>query len=317
MISVIIAHLNDLSQLHATVESILSTAFGEIEVIIVDDGSKLEQKPMRHGWLSDDRVRISSYDGQVGVAHARTIGVNAARGEWVLITDAHMIFPDGWDSTLSQYQDQKNVVWCGVYESCDSSGNTSDIFLGSRLEFIKQIGKIIHVLDQFPQKEPEKRELTVLTPCIIGAAYFIHLDWWKYIGGLTGLIGWGGDEQMLSLKTYLAGGECRVMNDVSIKHIQQPKPIGRNPEWKILYNKMLINNIIIRHSPDSFGIINKVFTQARNEDWRKAMCLASTNGTHLMRWYQHFESIRVSTLERYCNRFCIDTPREAIDLLGI
>lgn len=316
-ISVIIAHLNDLCQLHSTVESILTTAFGDIEVIIVDDGSVIDQKPIRRGWLNDSRVHLISYGKQVGVAYARTVGVERACGEWLLITDSHMIFPDGWDVTFANYARlEKDGIWSGTYVTCDSEGKQAESFTGSRLEFIRQIGNIVHVLDQFPEREPDNRDTWSVTPCIIGAAYFITKVWWKKINGADGLIGWGGDEQILSLKTYLAGKTCRVMPDLVIKHIRQMPPIGRNASWKILYNKMLINAICLRHSPSQMNVINRAFTKASIADFVKASGAMALHEKWLFNEYKTLELIRMTKIEDYCERFGIDTPEEAWQLLG-
>lgn len=74
----------------------------------------------------------------------------------------------------------------------------------------------------------------------LGATTATTQTWWRYIHGLQGLNSWGSADAFLSLKTWMAGGQCRVMGDVEIGNVfrrEQHYPF--NP-IDTLYNKMYV-----------------------------------------------------------------------------
>ncbi len=98
--------------------------------------------------------------------------------------------------------------------------------------------------------------------CIMGACYFIPRGWFFHIGGLRNLRMWGLDEPFLSLKTWLAGGECRMMKTVQIGHKfrtskEQDFKISKwNTEFNRLFSLATILNpkeadFLIRRIPHS------------------------------------------------------------------
>ena len=76
--------------------------------------------------------------------------------------------------------------------------------------------------------------------CLMGACYFIPADWFFHIGGLRMLKGWGTDEPLLAIKTWLAGGDCRMMKTVRIGHqFRQTAPYPTEAS-ALIYNKMML-----------------------------------------------------------------------------
>lgn len=320
MISVIIAHHNDFWQLCRTVDTIMDRSSTPVEIVMVDDGSRPDQIPNMDCFLTCKpihiKIKLARYDQHVGVAHARDVGRSIAFGDWLMFTDSHMIFPPEWDKRFLRHADERtNIIWSGVYESQDKDGVITQ-FYGSTLRFICQIKDKLYVLDQFPDSRPITSN-SMLTSSIIGASYFIHKTWYDRIGGLDGLIGWGGDEQFLSLKTYLAGGECRVMDDLGFIHISQPPPVNRNPSWKILFNKMLITNVCLNHDYNSWKLMHRMWNRAINDDYLSAMAYDVAHSGTTIDKISQFEAVRVRTIQQVCERLGINTPEEDYQLLGI
>ncbi|MFM7832340.1 MAG: glycosyltransferase family A protein, partial [Planctomycetaceae bacterium] len=88
MISVIIPHFQRLQLLQQTLLSLQQQSFTDWEAIVVDDGSappvwtQLQQ-------LQSERVRVlRREDGVKGPSRCRNLGLNAARGEFVLFLDS-------------------------------------------------------------------------------------------------------------------------------------------------------------------------------------------------------------------------------------
>jgi GT2 family glycosyltransferase len=97
-----------------------------------------------------------------------------------------------------------------------------------------------HILEGVWAKEkPDDSELS----CLMGACYFVPREWYLRLGGLQFLRGWGCEEQLLSLKAYLSGGDIRLMRDVHIWHkfrLKEEKFPYEIEIYKTIYNKLFI-----------------------------------------------------------------------------
>ncbi len=87
LISIVIPAYNAEQTLTATIESVLAQTHKNIELIIVNDGSKDDTaKVMEHYAALDPRVKtIHKENG--GVTQARLTGVRAAKGQWIGFVD--------------------------------------------------------------------------------------------------------------------------------------------------------------------------------------------------------------------------------------
>lgn len=64
---------------------------------------------------------------------------------------------------------------------------------------------------------------SLAVPCVLGGAYACRRRTFIQLGGHLGLVGYGGEEPSLSIRSWLAGGSCQVLTDVEIGHIyRQP-----------------------------------------------------------------------------------------------
>lgn len=84
--SIIIPLYNKGSRVRRTIDSVLNQGYGEMEIIVVDDGSTDNSAEYVKAY-NDLRIRyIFKENG--GVSSARNTGIRAARGEWLLLLDA-------------------------------------------------------------------------------------------------------------------------------------------------------------------------------------------------------------------------------------
>lgn len=94
MVSVVIPVYNAGEYLSEAVGSVLGQSYGNLEVLLIDDGSSDGSGAICHDFAkSDARVRVFGQENQ-GVSSARNLGLRAARGEHVAFLDAD----DWWDS---------------------------------------------------------------------------------------------------------------------------------------------------------------------------------------------------------------------------
>lgn len=85
---------NGVNFINRCCNNLLAQTFTDWEWVVVNDGSTDEtEKAVRA--LSDDRIRLFSYDQNKGRGFARNKAVSESRGEWIVIWDVDdMHFPD-------------------------------------------------------------------------------------------------------------------------------------------------------------------------------------------------------------------------------
>lgn len=89
LVSVIIPTYNRSSDCKIAVESVLSQTYGDVEVLVVDDGSVDDTREVVSGL--DERVRYIR-QANAGVSAARNAGLDAASGEYIAFLDSD----DAW-----------------------------------------------------------------------------------------------------------------------------------------------------------------------------------------------------------------------------
>lgn len=86
LVSVVIPSYNSARTLVATVQSALAQTVSDLEVIIVDDGSRDDTLAVAHA-IQDPRVKVLT-QANGGAAAARNTGISAATGKYVALLDA-------------------------------------------------------------------------------------------------------------------------------------------------------------------------------------------------------------------------------------
>lgn len=96
IISVIIPVFNGEKYIAECIESLLCQTLRDIEVIVVNDGSKDSSSRIAHALAEkDDRVVVIDKENE-GVSIARNTAIKEARGEWIAFSDADdYYYPDG------------------------------------------------------------------------------------------------------------------------------------------------------------------------------------------------------------------------------
>jgi hopene-associated glycosyltransferase HpnB len=99
-VSIIVAARNEEDSIPPALESLLALDYPDYEIVLVDDDSR-----DRTGAIADEWAGMPSAKGQLKIIHNKTLppgwsgkvhalhlAANAASGEWVLATDADMVF---------------------------------------------------------------------------------------------------------------------------------------------------------------------------------------------------------------------------------
>jgi glycosyltransferase involved in cell wall biosynthesis len=115
LVSAVVPAYNAARTLRAAVESILLQTVGDVEVIVVDDGSEDDTADVARA-IADSRVRLVS-QANGGASAARNAGIRSARGPYVAFLDADDLWlPDKLARQLAVLRSRPDVhaVHCGA-----------------------------------------------------------------------------------------------------------------------------------------------------------------------------------------------------------
>lgn len=87
LVSVIVPVYNCENYLKGCIESILNQSHKNLELILVDDGSKDKSTEIAENYKKDERVKLFHIPNS-GPAQARNIGINNSRGEFLFFIDS-------------------------------------------------------------------------------------------------------------------------------------------------------------------------------------------------------------------------------------
>jgi len=227
-LSVIMASHNDAPQTALTLASIRETAPENVEVVIVDDCSAT---PLVHYIHEDEHTKLVTNRHRCGCGPSRHIGAMHAKGDWLLIVDSHVRFTPGWTAEFTKadhavpLDELFKTVFCATCLGLDSKhmdpANPISEYHGATMNFSgpdrQKAGEYQVFEAVWLPKEPEPQDGQEL-PAIMGACYFISRDWFLHLAPTRYLRTWGCDEQMISLKSWFAGGSVRLAKSVRIGH---------------------------------------------------------------------------------------------------
>jgi polypeptide N-acetylgalactosaminyltransferase len=299
MISVIITSLNEKNDiLNKTIKSIKETCNNQAEIIVIDDCSDHNIK------LDYNDVFSIRNSERLGVAKSRDKGVKLAKNPYIFITDAHMIFKNGWyENVLKSLIDKPKSLYCGtclgLSEEKFELKNCAGKYTGARLFFYETN----EFLDgKWTSGNGINKDYEI--SCIMGACYFMHRSWYDYIKGLEDLTAWGSDEPCLSIKTWLAGGEVRINEEVVVGHMFRHAAPYCTEIRKILYNKI---RMIESFFPSE--IANKLYTKMETDPlFMDAIALIQSDKEEIFRYKEYYKSIFVKDIYWLVEKFNIILP---------
>jgi len=114
LLSVIVPVYNVEAYLARCVDSILSQTYGNLEVILVDDGAKDSSGAICDAYLEKDpRVRVIHKENG-GLSSARNAGIDMATGEYITFVDSDdWIEPDGYEHLMGLMKQYQVKLVCG------------------------------------------------------------------------------------------------------------------------------------------------------------------------------------------------------------
>ncbi|OJU54618.1 MAG: hypothetical protein BGN96_16595 [Bacteroidales bacterium 45-6] len=219
-LTVIIAFLNEGSEVYKTVKSLKENSDSEFEIILINDCSTdgFDYKQV----ATEFDTHYIEHDKRRGVAFSRDEGVNLCETKYFLLLDAHMrVYQRNWvELFLKELKKNPKSLLCASTIALDSreniiEGYDSKVGFGATFRFSDFGVEWISNINLCVKKSANIADI----PCVLGASYACSKEYWRFLLGLNGLRYYGCDEQYLSAKVWLAGGQCKVVKNISFGHI--------------------------------------------------------------------------------------------------
>ena len=129
-ISIIIATYNAQKRLGRCLDSILSQKTDDVELIIIDGGSKDRTRSIIEDYKSIVDYSISEKDD--GIYHAWNKGVKIAKGDWIMFLGADDCLTPGAIRKIMQYLSSIN------YDECD--------YVSAKINYLDEQGQLIKII---------------------------------------------------------------------------------------------------------------------------------------------------------------------------
>lgn len=132
-VSIILPVYNSEQTIANTIESVLNQTYKNIELIIVNDGSKDNSETICLSYAkSDNRIIFESISNN-GVGHARNLAISKARGEYICFIDSDDIYEPDYIEIMLKNAKENEMVISGYYAVIDGESHivSSDGFVTS------------------------------------------------------------------------------------------------------------------------------------------------------------------------------------------
>jgi glycosyltransferase involved in cell wall biosynthesis len=223
-VSVVVISRNEGAELEATITCLLDTLpLDRRELIVVDDGSVdgscefLEDLP---------EVRLL-HSENLGVARARNFGAEAATGDIIVFSDAHIRAPRGWYHPIAAALESEHVgaVAPGVYSLNEPERRGFGLYLTGpdlRTQWLKR-----------PGDNPSP--VSILPGCFLA----MRRDVFRRTGGFdAGMRQLGGNDNEISFRFWSLGYELQVIPEVEIGHLFR-KAAPYEAQWaSVVHNRL-------------------------------------------------------------------------------
>jgi len=225
-LSIIVTIRGDEPQTANTCMNAKEKAGCPVEIIAVYDGTPYDPD------LQSYADKILEHRTARGIGQSRHKGINAARYSVVMLIDAHMDFEEGFgQKILDHFRKKKHYkdVACGrcvpsmldLSPIRDDDGSVSHGYTAARFSIRSEEtgGEKWCLSGKWSEQEVETE-----IGCVFGACYAFRKKWYEEIGEPLNLLsGWWGDEEYLSIASWLAGGRCYLI-DFWASHLFRDRP---------------------------------------------------------------------------------------------
>jgi glycosyltransferase involved in cell wall biosynthesis len=247
----VIACFNDQETLKETLVNLSETVSQEnYDVIVVDDSGNLDEVPFK----DFKNLKIFHNPQRKGVGYSLDFGVKQAQTEIVFPMGCDIRFSGNWYDRAyavakSHPQSLISTVTAGLNVDRRFITGKENHYYGAKILF--HVTPLNNNKAALPFREyleakwqTKKADDVYQLPCILGAFYLCHRDWFIKIRGFEGHRTWGDLEPIISLRSYISGGDCLIDPKTTTGHIFKTASSNK-PVQDLIYNKILIAKTLL------------------------------------------------------------------------
>lgn len=223
MLSIVIPSYKD-PLLHKTIDSLLENAFGDIEIIVVLDGYWTLPK-------QDSRVKIIHLGQNRGMRDAINTGVSIAKGDFLMRTDEHCMFGNGYDRILTDTCQSNWIVTPRRYFLDPNEWKVMDIPYVDYEKLVIQEGKKFSGQRWIDRTKKRIGIMIDETMAMQGSCWVMSRKWWDDVIGELDTTNYGPlyqDSHEMVFKTWKAGGKLMVNKNAWFAHKHRTFPRMHN-----------------------------------------------------------------------------------------
>jgi GT2 family glycosyltransferase len=223
-VSVIILNFNGKRYLGNCLSSVFKTAYGNFEVILVDNASSdksIEDAQAQFG--SDRRLKIVHNTSNLGFSGGNNVGFTHAKGEYVAFLNNDTIVDPNWLRFLVE-----------TMQNDHSIGLAQSMILMINGDKIQTAGWLFsdHLVHKYGLAENKNSRLQLKPVFEVsvasGASMMTRRSLIKEIGLFDPAIPFFYDDTLLSFKVWLANKRVVTVSDSKIRHVQ-----GATSTWNV------------------------------------------------------------------------------------
>jgi glycosyltransferase involved in cell wall biosynthesis len=217
-LSIIIPSYKD-PLLHKTIDSILENFTGSYEIIPVIDGYSLK-KPLR----KDKRIRPLILKRNRGMRNAINRGIKASNGKFIMRTDEHCMFAEGFDREILSVIEDNWIVTARRYfldpKKWEKMLDKRSVDYEKLIIFEGRFKKFAGV--RWRKRELRRRHISIdETMAMQGSCWVMKRSWWNKVIKELQSEGYGThyqDSVEMLFKTWQAGGKLMVNKNTWFAH---------------------------------------------------------------------------------------------------
>jgi len=244
-VSLVIACLNEGSDLEATIATVLAANTKPDEILLVDDGSV---EPCNHrvaqmiAYANVD-FKYIRHTKRMGSSVSKNVGCAKSYGDVVIVVDSHMRFPLNWlDMMLADLRENPTSIIAAASIPMDSISKCR-VLAGTDWTYdddtanYKLRWSLSHIRANAPYRQPG----------LMGACYGMTRDTLDWLEGYApGLTGYGIEEEWLSYRAHLLGIGIRFSRQCKVEHKYSRTPNRLDcqgtqpPMWEMYWNRLVL-----------------------------------------------------------------------------
>lgn len=241
-ITFVIAAYNDTQTLIETLDNLFTTVRG-VDIIVVDDSNSIKDELDKY-----PNLIVVRNEQRIGVGQSLDKGVRMAKSEIVFIMGCDIRFSGNWFNRFYRKvkENPKSIVstvTAGLNVDRRYIKGKENHFYASHILF--QVNKGNNSKDPLPFREfIEAKWNKKITGdveqigCVLGAFYGCHKSWFEKVSSWRFHETWGNLEPILSMASYLHGGNCLIDTQTITGHIFKSSS-STKPISNLIYNKLL------------------------------------------------------------------------------